>query len=128
MKSLTAKALALLAIDTLLVLAFAAIGRRSHEESSALVGVLVTAWPFLAGIAVGWLISITTFGAVPGTVRHGIPVWLSAVVVGMYLRDLTGRGIAASFVVVALVVLGAFLLGWRALAGWLNRWEGPGHA
>ena len=127
MNSLTAKAFALLAIDTLLVLAFAAIGRRSHEESSALMGILVTAWPFLAGIAVGWVISITTLGVIPGAVRHGIPVWLSAVIVGMFLRNMTGRGIAASFVLVATVVLGVFLLGWRALAAWLNRWAGPQH-
>jgi len=51
----------------------------------------------------------------PGRVwPSGIVVWLSTVVVGMLLRRLTGDGTAASFVVVALVVLGVFLLGWRA--------------
>lgn len=119
--------LALLSVDALLVLLFAFLGRRSHEESSAVVGVLTTAWPFLTGVAVGWLVALLTFRAVPRTVRHGIPVWLCAVAVGMVLRQMVDKGTPASFVGVATVVLGVFLLGWRALAGWLNRWEGPQH-
>ena len=119
--------LLLLVVDTLLIMLFAFIGRRSHEEGSAVLGVLATAWPFLTGMAAGWVAALLAFRTVPRTVRHGIPVWLCAVAVGMLLRQTTGKGIAPSFVVVATVVLGAFLLGWRALAGWLNRWEGPEH-
>ena len=114
--------LLLLTLDVLLVLLFAFLGRRSHEESSAVLGVLVTAWPFLTGMAVGWLVSLLTFRTLPRSVRHGIPVWLCAVAVGMMLRQTIDKGTPLSFVVVATVVLGAFLLGWRALAAWLNRW------
>ncbi|MER2203614.1 MAG: DUF3054 domain-containing protein, partial [Rhodococcus sp. (in: high G+C Gram-positive bacteria)] len=46
----------------------------------------------------------------------GIVVWLSTVVIGMILRVLSGQGTQFSFIVVATLVLGAFLLGWRALA------------
>lgn len=106
----------ILLVDAVLVVAFAAIGRRSHDESSALVGVLTTAWPFLAGIAGGWLVCLAAWRTVPRSVRLGIPVWLSTVAVGMVLRAATGKGTAPSFVVVATVVLGVFLLGWRALA------------
>ena len=34
-----------LLLDLLAVVLFAAVGRRSHDESSAVLGVLVTAWP-----------------------------------------------------------------------------------
>ncbi|MGN6332200.1 MAG: DUF3054 domain-containing protein [Motilibacteraceae bacterium] len=103
-----------LALDVVAVLVFAAVGRRSHEEGGSLAGVLATAWPFLAGTVVGWLLSRawTRAGRLLPT---GVTVWLSTVAVGMLLRRLTGHGTAASFVVVALVVLGAFLLGWRGV-------------
>ena len=41
------------AIDALLVLVFATIGRASHEHSLDVLGVLETAWPFLVGLAAG---------------------------------------------------------------------------
>lgn len=105
-----------LAYDTALICIFAAIGRRSHAETGALLSVLATAWPFLAGMAAGWLISLLAFRRVPLTVRDGIPVWLCAVTIGMVLRGLTHAGTAFSFIVVATLFLGAVLLGWRAVA------------
>ena len=102
-----------LVLDVVAVVVFAAVGRRSHAEGDTVAGVLGTAWPFLVGTASGWLVARAW--ARPGRVwPSGIVVWLSTVVVGMLLRRLTGDGTAASFVVVALVVLGVFLLGWRA--------------
>lgn len=103
-------------LDAALVLLFAAVGRHSHAESGAVLGVLTTAWPFLAGAAAGWLVSGLGRWADPRTLRGGIPVWAGAVAVGMLLRVVTGRGTAVSFVIVATVVLGIFLLGWRAVA------------
>jgi hypothetical protein len=101
--------------DAVVVVIFAAIGRRSHAESDALTGVAVTAWPFLAGVVLGWAGSLAVRRRWPAGVRDGVPVWVAAVVVGMVLRHLTGRGTAPSFVVVATVFLGLFLLGWRAI-------------
>ena len=49
-----------LAYDTALICIFAAIGRRSHDETGALLSVLTTAWPFLAGMAASWLICLLT--------------------------------------------------------------------
>ncbi len=48
-------ALAALA-DVVGVLVFCTIGRRSHAEGLTVAGVAETAWPFLAGTAVGWLL------------------------------------------------------------------------
>jgi len=102
-----------LALDSALIALFAAIGRRNHAESGALADVLTTAWPFLAGMAAGWLISVLIFRRVPLRVREGVPVWLSAVALGMVLRSVTHEGTALAFVVVAAIFLGAALLGWR---------------
>lgn len=102
-----------LALDAALICLFAAIGRRNHAETSALAGVLTTAWPFLAGMAAGWLISLLAFRRVLLQVREGVPIWLSAVALGMGLRGLTHAGTAFSFVVVATLFLGVALVGWR---------------
>ncbi|MFC0449339.1 DUF3054 domain-containing protein [Rhodococcus jostii] len=113
------KFLPALAIDVVLVIVFCAIGRRSHDEANALTGLATTAWPFLTGLAGGWLATVAlyrdkfdAFLIVP----TGIVVWLSTLVVGMLLRVVSGQGTALSFVIVAGTVLAVFLLGWRAVA------------
>ena len=110
-----------LVYDIALICIFAAIGRRSHAETGALLSVLTTAWPFLAGMAAGWLISLLALRRVPLMVRDGIPVWLCAVTIAMALRGLTHAGTAFSFIVVATLLLGAMLLGWRAVAMLMSR-------
>lgn len=105
-----------LALDSALICLFAAIGRRSHAETGAPIGVVTTAWPFLTGMAAGWLIYLLGLRRAPLSVLDGIPVWLCTVTVGMVLRGLTHAGTAFSFMVVATLVLGAMLLGWRAVA------------
>jgi len=115
-----------LALDTALICLFAAIGRRSHAESGALLSIVPTAWPFLAGMAVGWLVWVSAVRRAPLRVRDGIPVWLATVAIGMVLRHLTDAGTAISFIVVATVFLGAALLGWRAVAELItNRRRAP---
>lgn len=111
-------------LDALLVLVFAAVGRASHDwghlplagETGVVAGVLLTAWPFLVGVAVGWALVRARSHRWPTAVGSGIPVVVLAVVVGMLLRTVTGAGTALSFVLVATVVLAVLLLGWRALA------------
>ena len=108
-----------LLIDAILVIIFCAIGRRTHEEANALAGLAKTSWPFLTGLVIGWAATFALyrdkFNAVL-LVPTGVVVWLGAVVIGMILRVLSGQGTQFSFIVVATLVLGAFLLGWRALA------------
>ena len=107
-----------LLIDAILVIVFCAIGRRTHEEANALAGLAKTSWPFLTGLVIGWAATLALyrdkFNAVL-LLPTGIVVWLSTVVIGMVLRVLSGQGTQFSFIVVATLVLGAFLLGWRAL-------------
>ncbi|MEO6996546.1 MAG: DUF3054 domain-containing protein [Terracoccus sp.] len=102
--------------DLVLVIVFAAVGRASHDEGNPVVGALATAWPFLVGTAVGWLVVRLLRRSWPLEVGPGITVWFATLVFGMLLRQVTGQGTAASFVAVAAVVLAVFLVGWRALA------------
>jgi hypothetical protein len=105
-----------LAVDVIGVLVFCAVGRRSHDEGLNITGVAVTAWPFLTGTVVGWLVS-RAWRRPTAVAPTGVVVWLCTVVVGMLLRKATSAGVAASFVVVATTVTALLLLGWRVAAG-----------
>ncbi|WP_449282071.1 DUF3054 domain-containing protein [Leucobacter sp.] len=108
------------ACDALLVLLFAGLGRSEHDRAATAAGLFETAWPFLAGLAIAWLAAMAWRRPL-AVVRSGIPLWVGTVAVGMLLRALTGAGTALPFVIVAAVTLGAFLLGWRALAALIAR-------
>jgi hypothetical protein len=104
-----------LGIDTLCVLVFCAVGRRSHAEGLTVAGVAETAWPFLTGAAVGWLVS-RGWRRPTSLAPTGLTVWVCTVAVGMLLRKASSQGVAVSFVMVASLVTALLLLGWRALA------------
>lgn len=103
-------------LDLCGVAAFVAIGRAGHGEGEALAGLARTAWPFLAGLAVGWLVT-RAWRRPAALAPAGLGVWVSTVALGMLLRVVSGQGTAAAFIVVALAFLGLLLLGWRLLAG-----------
>ena len=102
-----------LVTDVIGVLAFCAVGRRSHDEGLSVTGIATTAWPFLTGTVIGWLAS-RAWQRPTAVVPTGVVVWLCTVAVGMLLRKVTSAGVAASFVLVAASVTAALLLGWRA--------------
>jgi FtsH-binding integral membrane protein len=110
-------------VDLVWVLVFAGIGRASHGESVGPAGIVTTAWPFVVGGLVGWVLVLVVRAARtrPLGLAAGVLVWLPTVVVGMLLRAVTGAGVQTSFVVVATVVLGLFLLGWRAVTTLVRR-------
>ncbi|MFS3128437.1 DUF3054 domain-containing protein [Nocardioides sp. Bht2] len=107
-------------LDAFVLLFFAGVGRDEHD-SGPLTGLLDTAWPFLAGAAIGHLIAAALHRE-PITLRAGVIVWASTVVGGMLLRQVTGDGTAFSFIVVTTCFTGFFLIGWRViLLGWMRR-------
>jgi hypothetical protein len=106
--------------DVVCVLLFATVGRRSHAEGITIAGVAETAWPFLAGTAVGWL-AIRGWRRPTTLAPTGLVVWVCTVAIGMLLRKATSAGTAVSFVVVASLVTAILLLGWRAAAMALAR-------
>jgi hypothetical protein len=115
------------AIDVFCVLVFVIIGRASHTTGESLAGIASTAWPFLAGLAGGWLVTAGLAGRAwrqPSRLwPAGVGAWLGTVVLGMVFRVVSGQGTAPAFVGVALAFLGLFMLGWRLLArlSWLRR-------
>ena len=108
-------ALAAFLIDAALVLVFVLLGRSSHRETASVTGILTTYWPFLVALTAGWLVT-WAWRRPFAVVWPGIPVWLMTVALGMLIRTSAGQGVQPSFIVVALVVLGVFLVGWRLLA------------
>lgn len=104
--------------DVVWVVVFAAIGRRSHDEHDGPLAALGTAWPFLAGVVVGWLL-VRAWRRPLRPWPTGAIVWASTWAVGMLLRLATDQGIAPSFQVVAAVFLGLGILGWRLVRAWV---------
>ncbi|MFZ2504502.1 MAG: DUF3054 domain-containing protein [Nocardioides sp.] len=102
--------------DTLVVVVFAAVGRLTHDEVDGIGGVFRTAWPFLAGLFLGWSIGIRRLPD-PRLTQFAILVWGSTLFVGMGLRAFTVGTPEVSFVIVAALVLGALFIGWRVVAG-----------
>lgn len=114
-----------LVADLALVVVFCTIGRRSHDEGLSVAGVAETAWPFLTGTTVGWLLARGWRRPLALT-PTGLVVWVCTVAVGMLLRKAASQGVAVSFIVVASLVTAVFLLGWRgAVALWRRRSDQP---
>src|ERR1700730_8992297 len=114
------RALIALFADVVCVIVFCAIGRRSHAEGVTVAGIAKTAWPFLAGTGVGWLL-IGGWRRPFTVIPTGMVVWICPVVAGMGVRKVPSAGVSTSFVVVASVSTAVLLLGWRAAAAPFRR-------
>ena len=107
-------------IDAVLVVVFAAIGRASHEHTVGVLGILETAWPFLAGLVVGWVV-LRAWKAPGAPLRTGVPLVVITVVLGMILRVISGGTTAVAFIIVATVTLLVFLVGSRGIVALVAR-------
>jgi energy-coupling factor transporter transmembrane protein EcfT len=102
-----------LAIDALCVVVFVVIGRRQHEEGSAVGGIVKTAAPFLLALLGAW-VAAKPLGFTSREWKFGVFVWFITVLIGMQLRRFVfDRSTAAAFVIVATVFLALTLIGWR---------------
>lgn len=109
--------------DVFSIVVFVAIGRRNHDEGSALRGVVETALPFLIALTAAWLIVRAWHR--PTALLTGITIWPITVLGAMVLRRVIfDRGTATSFVIVATAFLGACFVGWRAVAQRVSRVRG----
>ncbi|MSY29082.1 MAG: DUF3054 family protein [Actinobacteria bacterium] len=99
-------------VDIIAVVLFVAIGRRNHDESTAIDGIATVAAPFLIALAIAWITSRAW--RTPGSWRTSVIVWLITVFGGLELRHFVfDRGTATPFVIVATLVLGALIVGGR---------------
>ncbi|MGL5405515.1 MAG: DUF3054 domain-containing protein [Propionibacteriaceae bacterium] len=112
------------ALDTAVVLAFTTVGRIFHHESMSPMKWWQTAWPFLAGLALGWTLIITTGLRRSPLFTRGMIVCADTLLLGMLLRALTQQGTALPFVCVAVVFLVVMFLGWR-MVWWLIAGKPP---
>lgn len=115
----TTRTIALAAMaDVVALVVFVAAGRSSHDEGNTVTGVVQVVAPFLVGALVGWL-AARAWRRPLDVAPTGVVVWVCTLVVGLVLRRLglsgDDRGTAMSFVIVATLVTGVLLLGWRAL-------------
>jgi hypothetical protein len=109
-----------LGLDTFSVVLFVAIGRREHDRDPGLAGLVETAAPFLVALALAWL--VLRAWRRPTDWRIGVGIWAIVIVAGMLLRNLVfDDGTAMSFVIVATLFVGLFLVGWRLVFGLLDR-------
>lgn len=117
-----------LIVDAVLVLIFAVIGRASHQEDPG--GFLLTAWPFLVALVVGHALAALMGSGPrrPWSLLWGVTVWVVTVAGGMLLRIVAGDSAQVAFIIVATIVLGIFLVGWRALAALMRRRQQGGKA
>ena len=109
------------AADVAAIILFAAAGRRSHDVGgNPITGTLNVAAPFLVALGIAWLTARAWRR--PWSLSTGAVVWVTTLVGGMLLRrSVFDRGTAPSFVVVATLVTGSLLLGWRTVARWAAR-------
>ncbi|MBG6083380.1 DUF3054 domain-containing protein [Zhihengliuella flava] len=113
-----------LLLDAVLIIIFAAIGRRTHEHGLDVLGVLGTAAPFLLALLA--LASMTRYPVTSDRLwPQGVMTWLGVVAFGLALRVIFGDTAALAFVIVTTVTLGILLLGRRLVTGFLARRKSP---
>jgi hypothetical protein len=101
--------------DVVAIVVFVAIGRRNHDEGTAVDGIAMVAAPFLIALVVGWIVARAW--SRPMQIEAAFIIWPVTVALGLVLRNLVfDRGTALPFIIVATLVTGAFLVGWRMVA------------
>ena len=95
-------------VDVVAVVVFVAIGRRNHNEGTALSGIIGVAAPFLIALGISW-IGLRTWRK-PFNRASLVATWIITVAIGLLLRRLVfDRGIAIAFIIVATITLGVLL-------------------
>ena len=107
-------------VDIAAIVVFVAIGRRNHDEGEAIDGILTVAAPFLIALVAGWIAARAWTR--PMQVETAFVIWPITVALGMLMRNLVfDRGTALPFIIVATIVTGVFLVGWRMLVAAAER-------
>lgn len=109
-----------MAVDVVLIVLFALLGRREHEHALSISGILMTALPFLIAYVAMTFLSRPWF-TINKLFPAGVLVWVGTVAAGLALRIAFGSTAAVPFIIVASLVLGAFLMGRRLVTSLVAR-------
>ncbi|MDV2976017.1 DUF3054 domain-containing protein [Glutamicibacter nicotianae] len=109
-----------MAVDVVLIVLFALLGRREHEHALSISGILMTALPFLIAYVAMTFLSRPWF-TINKLFPAGVLVWVGTVAAGLALRIVFGSTAAVPFIIVASLVLGAFLMGRRLVTSLVAR-------
>ena len=95
-------------VDVVAVVVFVAIGRRNHNEGTALSGIIGVAAPFLIALGISW-IGLRTWRE-PFNRASLVATWVITVAGGLFLRRVVfDCGIATAFIIVTVITLGLLL-------------------
>lgn len=104
-----------LAADVVLITLFALLGHLSHYGTLSPSGIVTTALPFMFAYLAATAI-LRPWRRPTALFRTACPLWISTAAGGLILRVLFGESAALSFQIVAVCVLGLFLIVPRAVA------------
>lgn len=105
--------------DAACVLVFAVTGIASHD-GSMITALGRVVWPFALAAALGW--ALTRAWREPTRIwPTGVLVWFMTVFGGLALRDVSGQGVAWTFVLVTTLFLALTMLGWRGVVAAVRR-------
>lgn len=118
-----------LIVDVIAIAIFALLARIAHQTEDMplnFAGWLSTWWPFLLGVLASWgliaALKLDGHRAFPA----GIMAWVVTVVVGLGIWSVRNGDIPHwSFVLVATVMSGLLMLGWRGIARLVQRQKQP---
>lgn len=118
-----------LIVDVIAIAIFALLARIAHQTEDMplnFAGWLSTWWPFLLGVLASWgLIAALNLDG-HRVFPAGIMAWVVTVVVGLGIWSVRNGDIPHwSFVLVATVMSGLLMLGWRGIARLVQRQKQP---
>lgn len=109
-----------LGLDIVAIAVFALLARLAHQSAEMpfnFAGWLSTLWPFLVGVAVSWILLLTARWNAVHLWPTGVATWVVTVVVGLVIWGIRNGDVPHwSFMMVATIMSGILLLGWRGLA------------
>lgn len=100
--------------DVALVVVFTYALRLSHDQPVDPAAIADNTWPYLIGLAGGWLITRSWRRTL--TLGSSLGVWFCTVLGGLGIRYALNPHVRLSSVIVTVFVLGFFLIGWRLIA------------
>jgi hypothetical protein len=100
-------------VDVVIVVTFATVGMFNHDSNHSFLNLAAIAWPFVAGLAIGWVAAIWNG-------LRGLRVWPGGLMIagvtyglGMGLRSVSGRGLETGFLIFSACFFVVTMLGWR---------------